>query len=326
MKCSDNPAKWESLNHRLQSIMGRHLRFLLLLGLVSLGACTVVGSSSSSSSSSTSTTSSTVVVADGPLVLDGVSGQVFEGLVLSNPSGPCVRILNSSGVVLKNSQIGPCGGRAVDIQKSSDVVVEGLTIRDTESGVYALDSVSVAVTGSSFVNAGRNFVQFDKVTGSNNKIVGNTGKNVLGGSKAEDLISVYKSAGTSSSPIEVRGNRLSNGGPSGSGSGIMVGDEGGSHIVVKGNTLTNPGQVGIGVAGGQNIRILDNSVFSASHPWSNIGIYVWNQSGGTCSNIEVRGNQVEWYQSNGDENPSWEQGNCGPVTGWDENNWHADLG
>jgi nitrous oxidase accessory protein NosD len=86
----------------------------------------------------------------------------------------------------------------------------------------------------------------------------------------------------------VRGNRLSNGGPSGSGSGIMVGDEGGSHIVVKGNTLTNPGQVGIGVAGGQNIRILDNSVFSASHPWSNIGIYVWNQSGGTCSNVEVR--------------------------------------
>jgi hypothetical protein len=70
------------------------------------------------------------------------------------------------------------------------VVVEP-TIRDTESGVYALDSVSVAVTGNSYVNAGRNFVQFDKVTGSNDKIVGNTGKDVLGGSKAEDLISVF---------------------------------------------------------------------------------------------------------------------------------------
>jgi hypothetical protein len=26
------------------------------------------------------------------------------------------------------------------------------------------------------------------------------------------------------------------------------------------------------------------------------------------------------------ENPCWDAKNCGTVTGWDNNNWHADLG
>ncbi len=279
------------------------------------------------SATSTKATPTTVpVVGSGPLVIKGASGQVYEGLAISNPSGPCVEINNSSKVTLRNSTIGPCGGAAVEVEGSSGVVLEGLTISSTKTGIYALDSTAVLVVGNSFVNAGRNFVQFDKVNGAGSKIVGNTGKNALGKSNAEDFISVYKSSGTSGSPIEVRGNRLSNGGPSDSGSGIMIGDEGGSNIVVSGNVLMNPGQVGIGVPGGTNIRVLSNTVFSAAHAWSNVGIYVWNQSSGSCSNIEVRGNQVEWYNSSGAANPKWDGKNCGTIAGWDDNNWNANIG
>jgi hypothetical protein len=281
--------------------------------------------SNSSSKPSPSPTAAPAPKSDsGPLEISGQSGVVYENLKISNPGGPCVRVVNSSNVVIRNSEIGPCGGRGVSIEKSSSVTVENVSIHHSSAGVYAVLSQAIVVSSSSFTHAGRNFVQFDKVTGAGNKIVGNSGSNSLGGSNAEDLISLYQSSGTSGSPIEVKGNRLSNGGPSGSGSGIMVGDSGGSHVVVSGNTLTDPGQVGIGVAGGSNMRVVGNVIYSSAHPWSNVGIYVWNQSG-SCGNIEVSGNRVEWYNSGGASNGGWDGGGCGSVAGWDSNDWNADL-
>jgi Right handed beta helix region len=262
----------------------------------------------------------------GPVVISGESGVVIENLAISNPDGPCVEIVGSSDVVVRNSEIGPCGGRAVEVENSSSVQLTGLSIRNTESGVYALQSQSVAVTSNVFRDAGRNFVQFDKVSGSGNQVSNNSGGNRLGGSSAEDFVSIYQSSGTSGSPLSVTGNSFRNGGPSTSGSGIMVGDYGGANIVVKGNSLVNPGQVGIGVPGGSNIKVLGNSIFSSPHPWSNVGIYVWGQSGSGCSGIEVSGNNVEWYNADGAANPAWDGGNCGAIAGWENNNWNADLG
>lgn len=275
------------------------------------------------------TTTTTVApgeeLASGPVLVSGENGVVVEGLAISNPDGPCVRIVASTDVVVRDSEIGPCGGHAVIVEDSSAVSLERLQIHDSASGVYAVNSRQIVVAQSSFANAGRNFVQFDKVTGSGNRISGNSGQNILGGSNAEDFVSIYKSSGTSGSPLRITGNSFRNGGPSSSGSGIMVGDRGGSNIVVKGNTLINPGQAGIGVPGGTNIRVLDNVVYSAAHPWSNVGIYVWNQSSGPCGSIEVRGNRVEWYNAAGNENPAWNGGNCGEITGWNDNDWHADI-
>lgn len=262
----------------------------------------------------------------GPIRLSGESGIVIEELAISNPDGPCVVIEESADVVIRDSEIGPCGGQAVVIERSSSVRVESLLIADSTSGVHAVESQGVKVTGNVFRDAGRNFVQFDKVTGGGNVISGNSGANKLGGSSAEDMISVYRSSGTASSPLMVIGNAFRNGGPSSSGSGIMVGDNGGAHIEVRGNTLSNPGQVGIGVPGGTDIKVVGNTIFSAAHAWSNVGIYVWNQSGGSCGEIEVRGNRVEWYSADGSPSPHWDGGNCGTISGWDDNDWNASLG
>ena len=130
-------------------------------------------------------------------------------------------------------------------------------------------SDSVRVDSNAFVDAGRNFVQFDKVNGAGSSISGNRGQNELGGTNAEDLISLYQSNGTASSPIRVVGNHLRNGGPSDSGSGIMLGDGGGSYQFVEGNVLVEPGQVGIGVASGTNMTVRGNVVYSSALPWSN---------------------------------------------------------
>jgi hypothetical protein len=263
---------------------------------------------------------------EGPLTLDGEDGLVIEGITVSNPEGNCVEIAHSRDITIRDSQIGPCGGYAVAIDDSSSVYLEDLTISQTESGIYAHASETISVVRNVFADAGRNFVQFDKVTGSGNQISDNEGRNQLGQSDAEDMVSIYSSSGTDESPLLVVGNVLAGGGPSESGSGIMIGDNGGSDIVVEGNTLTNPGQVGIGVSGGTEIRVIGNEIFSDAHPWSNVGIYVWNQSDESCGEIEVRGNRVDWLDRDAGPHPSWDSGDCGEVAGWDDNEWNADLG
>jgi nitrous oxidase accessory protein NosD len=204
-------------------------------------------------------------------------------------------------------------------------VVEGNYITGTSNGVLVHRSDSVRVDSNAFVDAGRNFVQFDKVNGAGSSISGNRGQNELGGTNAEDLISLYLSNGTASSPIMVVGNHLRNGGPSDSGSGIMLGDGGGSYQFVEGNVLVEPGQVGIGVASGTNMTVRGNVVYSSALPWSNTGIYVWNQYPSACGNVEVSGNRVNWTNAEGRSNSWWEGGGCGEVNNYG-NDWNAPVG
>ena len=238
---------------------------------------------------------------------------VIENVHVSNPGGKCVVVTNASNVTIRNSTIGPCGSEAVYLSDVDGAVVEGNYITGTGNGVLVHRSDSVRVDGNAFVDAGRNFVQFDKVNGAGSSISGNRGQNELGGSNAEDLISLYLSNGTASSPIMVVGNHLRNGGPSNSGSGIMLGDGGGSYQFVEGNVLVDPGQVGIGVASGTNMTVRGNRIYSSSVPWSNVGLYVWNQYGAACGNVEVSGNQVNWTNGGGSSNGWWGGGGCGEV-------------
>ena len=263
--------------------------------------------------------------ASGPIDIDGESNVVIENLHISNPGGTCVNISNSSNVTIRNSTIGPCGDEAVYFTDVDTVLVSGNYITDTNNGVLVHRSESVAVDGNAFVNAGRNFVQFDKVNGAGSSISGNRGQNELGGSNAEDMLNLYQSNGTASSPIRIVGNYLRDGGPSGFGSGIMLGDSGGSHQYVEGNVMVNPGQVGIGVASGQNITVLNNLIYSSSQPWSNVGLYVWNQYSDACSDIEVAGNQVNWTAAGGYANAYWGGGGCSNLSVYD-NDWDAPIG
>jgi hypothetical protein len=105
----------------------------------------------------------------------------------------------------------------------------------------------------------------------------------------------------------------------------MLGDGGGSHQLVEGNVLVNPGQVGIGVASGYDITVRGNRVFSSAVPWSNTGVYVWNQYDSECDDIEVVGNQVNWTASGGYSNGWWEGGGCSNLSVHD-NDWDAPIG
>ena len=252
---------------------------------------------------------------DVQILLDAVNERldsVESFRVVSRP----VAVVHADNVTVEGLVI-TGAGNGVHVQEASNVVIRNCWFMGVDVGVYALDSENVTVEDCLFVDAGRNFVQFDKVAGG--QIVDNVGSNQLGKSNAEDLVSVYSSSGTKKKPLLVSGNYFANGGPSFSGSGIMVGDAGGEHIRVEGNTLANPGQVGIGVPGGTDITITGNTVSSVQLGWSNVGIYVWNQTSLPCRNIEISDNTVDWVNSGGIPNPFWDAKNCGAtVTG---NSW-----
>jgi len=265
-----------------------------------------------------------------PLTISGQTNVVISNLFITNAAGAGITIINCSNVVVMNCLIAHCTNEAVHVESSSNVSIISNRFEYVSSGVWALSSTQVQVTYNQCLNVQGPFprgqlAQFDKCYGSNNCINFNLGQNVLGQSNPEDEINIFQSNGTSNSPIQIIGNEIRGGGPSSSGGGIMTGDGGGSYILVTNNILVDPGQYGIGIAGGDNIEILSNKVYAERQPFTNVGIYVWNQTALPCGNHVVSGNQIRWYNSSGVENPGWNNGNCGTVGGWDANDWHANL-
>jgi len=264
-----------------------------------------------------------------PIILRNQHNLTLRALTVQNAPGNCIELHNCSNVLIENCTLGPSIGEGVHLIGCTSVTIHRINAQHIRTGVYAVNCSGVRVLHSSFKNVQGpmprgQMVQFNNVTGAANAITDNRVENELGKSNPEDAISLYKSFGIPDSPILVGNNLIIGGGPSPSGGGIMSGDNGGAHILVRNNRLLDPGQYGIAIAGGTHIRILDNLVYARSQPLTNVGVYVWNQSPGPCANHEVRGNQVRWYNKSGALSGAWNSNNCGPVTGWDDNNWSAE--
>ncbi|RYE82277.1 MAG: right-handed parallel beta-helix repeat-containing protein, partial [Myxococcales bacterium] len=279
----------------------------------------------------------------------------IKGVRISNPDGPCVVIKGAQHVRLVGVALGPCKDDVVSVAQSSDVRIEdsylhdgggvgvgsyevaGLTVRGTfiarvRGGVYAHQSQQVRVDHSRFLvmNGGEargQYVQFNHVTGADSVVRCNVGQNVLGQGNPEDNINLFDSQGTPDSPIVVEYNRILGGGPSPSGGGILLGDGGGAYQVARGNLLADPGQYGVAVAGGHHLTIADNRIFAQAQPFTNVGIYAWNQyeKVGVCTDVTITGNAVNYASKNGTPNPYWDGGNCSPLDEHD-NDFKATLG
>jgi len=220
------------------------------------------------------------------------SGRTFTGLTIANPGGPCIEIYGASDITIRDSTIGPCGTYPVVNAKA----------------IFALDSSNIHILNNTFIGESRNMVQFDKVQGGT--VIGNVGTWPLGESYAEDLVNMFMSNGTAANPILIQGNFFTGGGPSDSGSCIMMGDAGGSYQTADNNVCTNAGQVGIGVASGEHMVVSNNTVTSVVLLWSNVGLSVWNQYPTPCSDVTFSNNTVEWYNSAGLRNDFWDGGGC----------------
>ncbi|UZR99353.1 fibronectin type III domain-containing protein [Chondrinema litorale] len=271
-----------------------------------------------------------------------VEDTTISGLDISNvdtaAAEQCIKLVKCKNIIIENCKLGPAWKWAIYMRDCENITIRNCVFEDYGIGVYAVRSETVDVSYNSFLNAlgyqgsdgyvNGKHVQFNEITGTGNKINYNVGECIMNESTPEDLISVYKSSGVAGDPIQVIGNKLRGGGPSPSGGGIMTGDGGGNYILVKDNILVNPGQYGIGIAGGDNISIIDNKVYGKQQSFTNVGIYIGVYYPGDCTTYEVSGNQSNFTKYNGDPNHAWKSGelSCDTITGWDTaNEWGANI-
>lgn len=202
--------------------------------------------------------------------------------------------------------------------------VENVTIRDSHfenvsSAIRFMNSRGpLHVEGNSSINPGRNFFQCDKCFGEGIRILQNTMEFTerFGTDPLEDYINIFMSEGEPDDWIEVNYNRARGHDGSLSGSFIILADAGGRYQKAVGNIGVNPGQVGIGVAGGDYIKVEGNIMYS--EPWfgSNVAYYSIDFEM-PCSNHIFPGsaaanpNIANWTSAAGNLNRSWSTGLCG---------------
>ncbi|NDP20089.1 MAG: right-handed parallel beta-helix repeat-containing protein [Paludibacter sp.] len=265
-----------------------------------------------------------------PISLNGVSNRTISNLKISNSKGNCITLTNCSNITIDNCKLGPSIGEGVSIEGCSNITVKYSSMESIRTGVYAVTSTGIKVEYNEVKNLQGpmprgQMVQFDKVTGTGNSISYNVCENIAGKSNPEDAISLYQSQGTENDRIKIIGNVIRGGGPSNSGGGIMVGDNGGSYVLVENNILVNPGQYGISVTSGHNITVTNNKIYSRKFPFSNVGLYVWRQYEYETHTITISNNEINYTNKLGFLNNLWNAGNSGSIKGWKTNFYNSKL-
>lgn len=218
---------------------------------------------------------------------------------------------------------------AIRLNDVSNITVSHSYFERVSSGILPTDCKGpVLIDWNTGINIGRNFVQLGKCTGANIRIEYNTMERRgdylrPGGKDVEDWISIYRSSGTVDSPIQIRYNRARGHGHSKYGSFIMLGDAGGKHQVAEENVGVTPGQVGIGIAGGEDIKVNNNVLYSDEWQDSNIALYSADYSEPEpCDGHVISNNRSLWYHRTGVQNNLWTDKDCNPVV---ENNLYPDY-
>ncbi len=256
------------------------------------------------------------VQATAPIVLSGKSNVVIDGQSFTTGlNGVSISLVNCTNVKIVNcSFLLNSGVIGIQMQNCSKVEISGNNFKNFRTGIYAIKCTGgIDIHCNSFKDIAGIYprgqiVQFNNCTGAGNRVNYNILDHTFGTGNPEDLINMYASSGTTSDPIQIVGNNLRGGGPSKSGGGIMVGDDGGHDILVADNILVDPGQYGIGVPAGYNITLRNNKVFGKQQSFTNVGIYVGLSgeiaAGFACtgSTIRLEGNQVNWTNKDGVKN------------------------
>jgi hypothetical protein len=275
--------------------------------------------------------------ASGPISYSGRSDLVIEGKAfVASTAAACIQLTNCRNIKIQNctftdipSMIG------VSINGSTNIEITNCRFYSFRGGVYAINSSSIKVTCNYFETIKGpkprgQIVQFNSVTGGGNRINYNRSEHTLGDGNPEDIINLYGCSGIASDPIQIIGNHLRGGGPSSSGGGIMVGDNGGAYFLVADNVLVNPGQYGIAAPSGSYVTIQNNKVYASQQTFTNVGIYVGLQSeitaGYACvpSTIRVLNNQVNWTNRDGRKNGFYNCPCCSGITSTG-NNFNSSI-
>lgn len=195
---------------------------------------------------------------------------------------------------------------AVKFEWASNISITESKFENVTSSIRFLNSKGpLIVADNEALNTGRNFFQCDKCRGKEIRIENNKMEQYgqSGTKKLEDFINIYKSYGTAENYIQIRGNRArtdgTGNGVSSTGSFIILGDHGGEYQIAEGNIGVNPGNVGVGMAGGSHILMIDNVMYSDPiEGISNVAFYSYAEPASPeipCFNHASVGNRAYWY-------------------------------
>lgn len=251
---------------------------------------------------------------------------------IAGGDAPCITLINCYNIHITFNRLSNSKKSGLFIYNCRNILIEHNFFSDVSSGIYAEKSVSggIKVEHNQFLNMQGpfprgQFVQFNNINGPGNSISYNKCENIFGKSNPEDAISLFKSNGTAGSPIIIKANWIRGGGPSKTGGGIMLGDNGGSYLAAIENILVDPGQYGIAIAGGDHNSIIGNSIYAQSKSFTNVGLYVAGFGGIRCTNSTVAYNKVHYLNSKQSENDSWLGPNADKPLQWDTNYWQAPI-
>jgi hypothetical protein len=314
-----------------------------------------------------------------PPVTTGTSTTLtLDHVSITNPSGDCINTGGGTQVTITNSVIGPCGGRGIHVSGTASAVIKNNYIHDvTSQGISVESNTSQSVQSNTILNSGFGIyvannnsnvtssnvdynqitnvigisgqnvsaIQYNQVSGPNNSISCNVYEQPTipptGMQGTCDSFSLFLSSGTSSSPIQVTGNRINGAGDFWNCGGIMLsdGDTGagttGPGFVYAGfNFLLNAGNYGIDVSTGHDITIDQNFVYGDLFNFFNtspgtygpgrIGINTFNVYSSSCTNMTVTNNSVFFLSSLTGNNTVANYGlssQCVPTTQSNNTSW-----
>jgi hypothetical protein len=94
----------------------------------------------------------------GPITIAEQNGTVVENLHITNANGDCVVVANSTNIIIRRSEIGPCGGRGVKISGGQTIGIYDNYIHpekplttgccDTHDGVFAKGTSNLSIQGN----------------------------------------------------------------------------------------------------------------------------------------------------------------------------------
>lgn len=216
---------------------------------------------------------------------------------------------------------------AIKLDNATNVLVSDSYFENVASAVrFRFSHGPLQVIDNIGLNTGRNFFQCDDCRGPGIRINRNSLErtNSYGATALEDWINIYKSRGDENDWIQVNYNRARGHSLSGSGSFIILGDSDGKYQEAVGNIGVNPGQVGIGIAGGHDMKVEANKMYSAEWDSSNVAFYSANYSvGKSCGNHTFplnessQPNQANWICGDSVHckapamHYAWTDGRCG---------------
>lgn len=256
-----------------------------------------------------------------PIELKRQSNIIIEGLEFDNSEGRSIVLWNCTNVTVRNCKFkNNFKDRSIYAYEGKNILVTNCYFENIHQGFVAdkcLDNIKFVNNdvknlvgnlygGTKFANA----VSIIKSNGAGYSISYNAIENIPEESAPEDIINIYQSSGTASSPITIKGNWIRGGGPSPSGGGIMLADGSGRYQVAEDNILVNPGMYGIGVVGGQYNVIRNNKIYSKKLPHSGLAIQAADYTpdvSGPAANIVVENNEFNYTNSRGLQEPSWFQ-------------------